>query len=51
MANLRGKVHYYKDTKVPMLVFYHPAYLLRSPSEKSKVWDDILLMKRITHVC
>ena len=42
MANLRGKVHYYKDTTIPMLVFYHPAYLLRSPSEKSKVWDDIL---------
>ena len=49
MSLLRGKVHYYKNTDIPMLVFYHPAYLLRSPSEKSKVWDDILLMKSITH--
>ena len=49
MSFLRGKVHYYKNTDIPMLVFYHPAYLLRSPSEKSKVWDDILLMKSITH--
>ena len=49
MSSLRGKVHYYKNTDIPMLVFYHPAYLLRSPSEKSKVWNDILLMKSITH--
>ena len=49
MSSLRGKVHFYKNTDIPMLVFYHPAYLLRSPSEKSKVWDDILLMKSITH--
>ena len=49
MSFLRGKVHYYKNTDIPMLVFYHPAYLLRSPSEKSKVWDDILLMRSITH--
>ena len=49
MSTLRGKVHYYKNTDIPMLVFYHPAYLLRSPSEKSKVWDDILLMKSITY--
>ena len=49
MSFLRGKVHYYKNTDIPMLVFYHPAYLLRSPSEKSKVWDDILLMKSITY--
>ena len=49
MSSLRGKIHYYKNTNIPMLVFYHPAYLLRSPSEKRKVWDDILLMKRISH--
>ncbi len=50
MSSLRGKVHYYKDSNIPTLVFYHPAYLLRSPSEKSKVWDDILFMKGITSV-
>ncbi len=50
MAELRGKIHYYKDTKIPTLVFYHPAYLLRSPYEKRKVWDDILFMKREINV-
>jgi len=50
MTELRGKVHYYKDTKIPTLVFYHPAYLLRSPYEKRKVWDDILFMKREVNV-
>lgn len=51
MASLRGKVHYYKDTEIPMIVFYHPAYLLRCPSEKRKVWDDILLMRSVTDGC
>ena len=50
MAELRGKIHYYKNTKIPTLVFYHPAYLLRSPYEKRKVWDDILFMKREVNV-
>lgn len=50
MASLRGKVHYYKDTNIPTLVFYHPAYLLRSPSEKKKVWDDILFMRERINV-
>ncbi len=50
MANLRGKIHFYKNTDIPTLVFYHPAYLLRSPYEKRKVWDDILFMKRSVNV-
>jgi len=50
MVSLRGKVHSYRDTNIPVLVFYHPAYLLRSPGEKSKVWDDILFMKTIANV-
>ena len=50
MSSLRGKIHLYKDTQIPMLVFYHPAYLLRSPGEKSKVWDDLLLLKKLINV-
>ncbi len=50
MSELRGKIHYYKDTKIPTLVFYHPAYLLRSPYKKREVWEDILYMKREIHV-
>ena len=45
MASLRKKIYYYKDTNIPTLVFYHPAYLLRSPGEKKKVWEDILFMR------
>ena len=44
MASLRGKVHSYRK-RYSVLVFYHPAYLLRSPSEKIKVWEDILYEK------
>ena len=50
MASLRKKIHFYKNTNIPTLVFYHPAYLLRSPSEKSKVWDDILFMREHINV-
>ena len=39
MRELRGRWHSYNDT--PLMITYHPAYLLRnqSPSEKRKVWD------------
>ena len=50
MASLRKKIYYYKDTKIPTLVFYHPAYLLRSPGEKKKVWEDILFMRNNINV-
>ena len=30
-------------TSIPLIVTYHPAYLLRSPSEKSKAWQDLCL--------
>ena len=50
MAYLRKKIYYYKDTKIPTLVFYHPAYLLRSPGEKKKVWEDILFMRENINV-
>jgi len=44
LARLRGKVHYYQD--IPVIVVYHPAYLLRSPLEKRKAWVDLLLALR-----
>tara|TARA_Y100000590_G_scaffold423239_1_gene528892 strand:+ start:79290 stop:79940 length:651 start_codon:yes stop_codon:yes gene_type:complete len=47
MSELRQKTYYYKANKIPVVVFYHPAYLLRSPSEKSKVWDDLNYMKNV----
>jgi uracil-DNA glycosylase len=41
LASLRGKLHDYHG--VPMIVTYHPAYLLRSPTEKAKAWQDLCL--------
>jgi DNA polymerase len=41
VGRLRGKLHYYGDTNIPVIVTYHPAYLLRSPLEKRKVWSDL----------
>lgn len=41
LARLRGDVHYYGLSRVPLLVTYHPAYLLRSPQDKAKAWQDL----------
>ena len=50
MRDLRGRWHDYKG--VPVMATYHPSYLLRNqlPSEKRKVWEDLLLVKeRLGH--
>lgn len=39
LASLRGTVHTYEG--IPLVVTYHPAYLLRSPLEKAKAWEDL----------
>jgi DNA polymerase len=36
---LRGHVHSYEG--IPLVATYHPAYLLRSPLEKRKAWEDL----------
>jgi DNA polymerase len=41
IGRLRGRVHRYQG--VPLVVTYHPAYLLRSLQEKAKAWDDLCL--------
>ena len=45
VGRLRGKRHSFGD--VPLVVTYHPAYLLRSPSQKRKSWDDLCLARSI----
>lgn len=40
IGELRGKQHSYAKTGIPLIATYHPAYLLRSPSQKTKVWND-----------
>lgn len=39
IGRLRGRAHHYQG--VPLVVTYHPAYLLRSPQEKARAWDDL----------
>jgi len=44
VASLRGRVHDYRGT--PVVVTYHPSYLLRTPPEKAKAWEDLLFARR-----
>ena len=44
LASLRGRVHRYRD--IPVVVTYHPAYLLRTLQDKSKAWEDLLFARR-----
>lgn len=44
---LRNKQHHYGDNNIPVIVTYHPAYLLRSPQEKRKAWEDLLFARKI----
>jgi DNA polymerase len=44
VAKLRGKVHRYAN--LPLVVTYHPAYLLRQLADKSKAWVDLCLALR-----
>ncbi len=39
LGSLRGTKHDYQG--VPLIITYHPAYLLRSPAEKAKAWQDL----------
>ena len=45
ISRLRGRVHEYRG--VPMVVTYHPAYLLRNPADKAKTWEDLCLARKI----
>jgi DNA polymerase len=44
IASLRGRVHRYAG--VPLIVTYHPAYLLRNLPDKSKAWADLVFAKK-----
>jgi uracil-DNA glycosylase family 4 len=43
IGRLRGRVHRYQG--VPLIVTYHPAYLLRNPEDKAKAWEDLCLAR------
>jgi DNA polymerase len=45
LGSLRGKLHDYRGR--PVVVTYHPAYLLRNLPDKSKAWEDLLFARRV----
>jgi DNA polymerase len=47
IGRLRGRVHRYQG--VPLIVTYHPAYLLRNLEDKAKAWDDLCLAMQTLH--
>jgi DNA polymerase len=46
IGQLRGKLHHFGPHAIPLVVTYHPAYLLRSPGEKRKAWADLSYARR-----
>jgi DNA polymerase len=46
IGKLRGQVHRLGGAQRPVVVTYHPAYLLRSPGEKRRAWEDLILAMR-----
>ncbi len=47
VGRLRGQAKTLDPWDVPLIVSYHPAYLLRSPAAKAKAWQDLLLVKEL----
>ncbi len=47
LGRLRGQVHRVGGLNLPAVVTYHPAYLLRSPADKRKAWEDLKLARRV----
>ncbi len=47
IGKMRGNQYQYPDSELPVIVTYHPAYLLRSPREKRKVWEDLKIAMKI----
>lgn len=47
IGRLRGHVHRFGQAGIPLVVTYHPAYLLRSPGEKRKAWEDLKFARKV----
>jgi DNA polymerase len=45
LARLRGKLHTFGEASIPLVVTYHPAYLLRTPADKRRAWEDLKLAR------
>ncbi|WP_246172960.1 uracil-DNA glycosylase [Thermochromatium tepidum] len=51
VGRLRGRWFEHGPTHIPVRVTYHPAYLLRSPEQKARVWDDLTEVRRWLWPC
>ena len=47
LGRLRGRVHHFGELNTPLVVTYHPAYLLRTPGEKRKAWEDLKFARNL----
>ncbi len=47
LARLRGRVHHFGELNTPLVVTYHPAYLLRTPGDKRKAWEDLKFARSV----
>jgi DNA polymerase len=50
MGKLRNKTHQYGEQDIPLIVTYHPAYLLRAPKDKYKAWQDLQQLKATLNI-
>ena len=47
LGSLRQQVHRFGTSSVPLVVTYHPAYLLRTPADKRKAWEDLKFAREV----
>jgi len=47
LGRLRQQVHAFGVSQVPLVVTYHPAYLLRTPTDKRKAWEDLKFAREV----
>jgi uracil-DNA glycosylase len=47
LGSLRQQVHRFGVLEVPLIVTYHPAYLLRTPADKRKAWEDLKFAREV----
>ena len=47
LGRLRGRVHRFGEQQTPLVVTYHPAYLLRTPTDKRKAWEDLKFARSV----
>jgi len=47
LGRLRQQVHVFGESRVPLVVTYHPAYLLRTPADKRKAWRDLKFAREV----